>query len=217
MMKYLDSLCPELQNSLKTLNNWRPVQEKAFEKGLLERKNILVCSPTASGKTLVAEIALVENAIRMKKIGIYLAPLKALANEKYKEFKKKYPFLKIGISTGDFDSDDNKLGYYDILFLTAEKADSLIRHKSSWINDKGIVVIDEFHLLNDIKRGPVLEIVITLLKQFLKDVQFIALSATVGNPKEIANWLDANLVYDEWRPVKLKLGILNKRLNFMKE
>jgi len=216
-MKYLDSLCPELQNSLKTLNNWRPVQEKAFEKGLLERKNILVCSPTASGKTLVAEIALVENAIRMKKIGIYLAPLKALANEKYKEFKKKYPFLKIGISTGDFDSDDNKLGYYDILFLTAEKADSLIRHKSSWINDIGIVVIDEFHLLNDIKRGPVLEIVITLLKQFLKDVQFIALSATVGNPKEIANWLDANLVYDEWRPVKLKLGILNKRLNFMKE
>jgi helicase len=69
------------------------------------------------------------------------------------------------------------------------------------------VVVDEIHLLNDAGRGPTLEILITMLRQILKKVQIIALSATIGNPKELAEWLNASLVIDTWRPVKLHQGI----------
>ena len=76
----------------------------------------------------------------------------------------------------------------------------------SWINEVKTVVIDEIHLLNDPRRGPTLEIIITLLKQLIKP-QIIGLSATIGNPKELAEWLEAELVSDDWRPVELKQGI----------
>jgi helicase len=96
-----------------------------------------------------------------------------------------------------------------------EKMDSLLRHKTSWISSITTVIIDEVHLLNDPKRGPTLEILLTLLKQLLKNVQLIALSATIGNPEELAKWLDANLVIDSWRPVKLHKGIyLNGEIEF---
>ena len=61
--------------------------------------------------------------------------------------------------------------------------------------------------MNDPSRGPTLEVVITLLRQVLKKAQFIALSATIGNPEELAEWLDANLVLDDWRPIDLHKGV----------
>ena len=64
-------------------------------------------------------------------------------------------------------------------------------------------------MLNDVERGPTLEIIITLLKQLLKNIQLIGLSATIGNPDQLSNWLNANLVEDTWRPVKLKEAIHN--------
>ena len=74
-------------------------------------------------------------------------------------------------------------------------------------NFNDFIIIDEVHLLNDPSRGPTLEIVITILKQVLKKAQFIALSATIGNPEALAGWLDAELVTDDWRPIELKKGI----------
>ena len=71
-----------------------------------------------------------------------------------------------------------------------------------------LVVIDEIHLLNDVERGPTLEILITIMKKLLKNVQLIGLSATIGNPSELAAWLGAKLVQDTWRPVPLKKGTL---------
>ena len=91
----------------------------------------------------------------------------------------------------------------------------MIRHQAQWLRFVNLVVIDEIHLLNDIERGPTLEIIITLLKQMINDVQIIGLSATIGNPKELANWLDAELVEDSWRPVPLHKGIYyNKEIEF---
>jgi len=84
----------------------------------------------------------------------------------------------------------------------------LIRHHAAWLQHVGVVVIDEIHLLNDIGRGPTLEILITILRRLLKNVQIIGLSATIGNPKELAAWLDAKLVIDNWRPVELKKGVM---------
>jgi helicase len=68
------------------------------------------------------------------------------------------------------------------------------------------VVIDEIHLLNDQSRGPTLEVVLTMLRRRLNDAQFIGLSATIGNDEALADWLDAGLVDDDWRPVELREG-----------
>ncbi len=192
----------------KEVDELRPSQVKAVNAGLFKNKNLLVCTPTASGKTLIAELTLTKNILEGKGKAVYIVPLKALANEKFKDFKRKYDSLfNIALSIGDLDSADPYLTGYDLIICTAEKLDSLIRHHSPWLQDVKTVIVDEIHLMNDPGRGPTLEILITILRQLLKNVQLIALSATIGNPKELAEWLDANLVIDEWRPVKLKKGV----------
>lgn len=191
-----------------------PVQEKAVQTGLLSRNSLLVCAPTASGKTLVATMAIVNTLPSGK--AVYLVPLKALANEKYKEYSGllKSTEYKVAMATGEVDSDSKYLAEYDLLILTTEKLDSLLRHQIPWIKKVKTVIIDEIHLLNDQTRGPTLEIVITLLKALIRP-QLIGLSATIGNPQELAQWLEAKLVVDNWRPVKLKQGIcLNKKTQF---
>lgn len=191
-----------------------PVQKKAAEAGLLQNQSLLVCSPTASGKTLIATIAIVNNLSAGK--AIYLVPLKALASEKFQEYQKLFQKTSyhVALSTSEIDSDSPYLAKYDLIILTTEKLDSLIRHQVSWLSQVKTVIIDEVHLLNDPSRGPTLEIIITLLKSLIKP-QLIALSATIGNPKELAFWLEAKLVADSWRPVKLKQGIYcNQEIEF---
>lgn len=187
--------------------NLTPIQEKSVQAGLIENKSLLVCAPTASGKTLVATMGIIK-ALETGGKAIYLVPLKALANEKFKEYLKllEGTNYKAIISIGDLDSESNYLAKYDLLIMTTEKLDSLLRRKVAWLSEVKTVIIDEIHLLNDPIRGPTLEIILTLLKQFVKP-QLIGLSATIGNPKELAEWLGAELVIDDWRPVELKQGI----------
>ena len=204
-----DKIPKELYNILeKEIKKLRPAQEKAIKKGLLDRKNLLVCTPTASGKTLIAELAALKSIIESKGKAIYIVPLKALASEKYKDFKKRYGNVaKVALSIGDIDSTDSYLVDYDLIITTSEKLDSLIRHHAPWVSLISTIIIDEIHLLNDPGRGPTLEILITILRQLLKKAQIIALSATIGNPEELAEWLKAELVIDNWRPVKLHKGV----------
>mgnify|MGYP001576763926 FL=1 len=192
----------------KEITNLRPSQEKSIKKGLLSGKNLLVCTPTASGKTLIAELAAIKSIVEGRGKAVYIVPLKALASEKYKDFKRRYSKIaKIALSVGDVDSADSYLAEYDFLVVTAEKLDSLIRHHTAWLSSIKAVIVDEIHLLNDTERGPTLEVLITILKQILKNAQFIGLSATIGNAEELAQWLNAELVVDDWRPVKLHKGI----------
>jgi len=184
-----------------------PIQQKAIGGGLLGGASQLVCAPTASGKTLIATMALV-NALERGGKAIYLVPLKALAGEKYKEYLALFngTKYKVVVSTSDIDSDSSYLAKYDVLILTTEKLDALLRHHITWLGEVKTIIIDEIHLLNDPKRGPTLEVVLTLLKTMIK-AQLIGLSATIGNPKELAEWLGATLIIDSWRPVELKSGI----------
>lgn len=192
----------------KEISKLRPAQEKSIKKGLLEGKSLLVCTPTASGKTLIAELAALKSIVEGKGKAVYIVPLKALAAEKYKNFKKRYGHIaKVALSMGEIDSSDPYLGEYDLIVTTSEKLDSLIRHHSPWLSGIRTIIVDEIHLLNDAERGPTLEILLTILKQLLKNVQIIGLSATIGNAEELAEWLHADLVVDEWRPVKLHKGI----------
>ena len=186
----------------------RPAQEKAIKAGLLAGENLMVCTPTASGKTLIAEIAAIKQILENNGKVIYIVPLIALANQKFKDFKKRYEKLfKIALSIGDYDNADPYLLNYDLIICTSEKLDSLTRHQAPWLHSISCVVIDEIHLLNDVSRGPTLEVLITTLRKLLPKVQIIGLSATIGNPKELARWLNAKLVEDAWRPVPLKKGV----------
>jgi len=201
------------KNYYNKFPNLTPIQNKSVQAGLLEDKSLLVCAPTASGKTLVATMAIV-NVIGKGK-AVYLVPLKALANEKYKEYLDLFKNTehKAIMSTGDIDSESNYLANYDLLILTTEKLDSLLRHKVSWLSEVKTVIVDEIHLLNDASRGPTLEIILTLLKMLIRP-QIIGLSATIGNPDELAGWLEAELVQDDWRPVELKQGVHFKETEF---
>ncbi|MBR9692080.1 DEAD/DEAH box helicase [Candidatus Woesearchaeota archaeon] len=216
-----DKIPQPLYNSLlPDIEEFRPSQEKAIEKGLLDRKNLLVCTPTASGKTLIAELAMVKSILENRGKAIYIVPLKALANEKFKDFKKRYgDYCNIALSIGDLDSADPYLEKYNLIICTAEKLDSLIRHHAPWLGNVATVVVDEVHLMNDPGRGPTLEILITMLRELLKEkVQLISLSATIGNPDELSEWMDANLVIDNWRPVELHKGVYDgKKIEFEKK
>jgi helicase len=176
--------------------------------GVLEGKNLVLAVPTASGKTLVAEISALKHIRERGGKVLYLVPLKALATEKYDEFKK---FGKIGIkvilSTGDFDSLDPTLGKYDIIIATNEKADSIFRHRPGWVGAVTLLVADEIHLMGDGSRGPTLEAVITRFRLLNSKAQVLALSATISNSDEIAGWLNAGIVTSCWRPVPLKEGV----------
>ena len=192
-----------------------PPQEEAVQTGALEGKNLVLASPTASGKTLIAELCSLKHVLEKKGKVVYLTPLRALANEKFDEFKKYTSIRKadgrrvsVGISTGDFDSGDSWLGRYDVIVTTNEKADSLLRHRVKWMDDISLVVADEVHLLNDGDRGPTLEVVLARLMQVNPEMQVLALSATIHNVEEIASWLKAAYVVTEWRPVTLKEGVL---------
>lgn len=202
-------LPPQLYDILaKDIDELRPAQEKAIEKGLLKGKNLLVCTPTASGKTLIAELTGIKNILEGKGKMVYIVPLKALASEKFKSFNERYGgFLRVALSMGELDSADPYLADYDLIVTVAEKLDSLIRHHAPWLGSVSTVIVDEVHLMNDVSRGPTLEILMTILRSLLKDMQLIALSATIGNPEELAEWMDAELVIDDWRPVKLEKGI----------
>jgi len=192
-----------------------PPQKEAVKAGALEGKNLVLASPTASGKTLIAELCALKHVLEEDGKVLYLTPLRALASEKYQEFKKYAMIRKksgrrisVGISTGDYDRSDPWLERYDIIVTTNEKADSLLRHRTRWINAISLVVADEVHLLNDADRGPTLEVVLARLMQTNPDAQLLALSATVRNAEEAAEWLKAASITMEWRPVVLKEGVL---------
>ena len=192
-----------------------PPQAEAVERGLLDGKSMLLAMPTASGKTLLAELAMLRAALSGRR-SLYIVPLRALASEKYDSFQKfKELGVAVGISTGDLDKKDERLGRNQIIIATSEKADSLMRNGASWVRDLSVLVVDEIHLLNDPGRGPTLEMTITKLRRCNPGLQIIALSATVANSGEIASWLGADMVCSDWRPIQLREGIIcNERLVF---
>jgi len=189
-----------------------PPQADSVKSGLLDGKSILVSSPTASGKTLIAMLAMISYLSKNDGKVIYLSPLRALAAEKFSEFKKLEKIslgkkIKVSISTGDYENIEKNLENSNVLILTNEKMDSIIRHGTEWVEEIGLVITDEVHLIGDENRGPTLEMVLTQLKLLDTKPQIIALSATITNSDEIADWLDCKLVKNNWRPVPLTEGV----------
>jgi len=198
--------------------NLHPPQAEAIQKGILNGKSLLMAVPTAAGKTLIAELCMVKSILANDGRCLYIAPLKALASEKYNDFKNKYAPLgiEVGLAIGDKDSPAQHLNRYKILVATAEKVDSLLRSRAmADINSLSVAVLDEIHFINDGSRGPTLEILAARLRQLNPNIQILGLSATVSNAAEIARWLRAELVSSSWRPIPLKEGVYySERIQF---
>ena len=197
-------------------NDWgikmlHPPQAEAMP-SILAGRNTMLCIPTASGKSLVAFMGLV-NQIMTRNVGsrgIYIVPLKALASEKLEELKQlgESLGLKIGLGIGDAPNEAKQIDDCDILVCTSEKLDSLMRSKSEVLRRVSVVVADEFHLVNDSHRGPTMEINLARIRHLLPEAQIITLSATVGNSQDLADWLDSDLIVSQWRPVSLEYATL---------
>ncbi len=184
-----------------------PPQAAAVEAGVLDGENLVAAVPTASGKTLMASLAML-SAVERGGSALYIVPLRALAAEKRDEFAAfEAAGVEVGISTGNYESTDDWLAAKDVVVATSEKVDSLIRNGASWIDDLACVVADEVHLVDDAHRGPTLEVTLAKLRGRLPGLQTVALSATIGNARAIADWLDAELVESTWRPIDLRTGV----------
>ncbi|WP_436928376.1 ATP-dependent DNA helicase [Halosimplex halobium] len=184
-----------------------PPQAEAVDAGVTEGENLVASVPTASGKTLVATLAMLASVERGGK-ALYIVPLRALASEKREEFEQFEQYgLDVGVSTGNYESEGGWLASKDIVVATSEKVDSLVRNDAPWLDELTCVVSDEVHLVDDGERGPTLEVTLAKLRQLNPDLQTVALSATIGNAEALAEWLDAALVDSEWRPIELKKGV----------
>jgi len=189
------------------LDTLYPPQAEAIGPAL-EGRNLVLALPTASGKSLVAYLAVLKKVLAGGR-ALYIVPLRALASEKADDLRAFEPLgISVGVATGDYDSPGGALERYDIVVATSEKADSLLRHRAGWLSELSAIVADEVHLLGDPDRGPTLEVILTRFRQLNPKAQLLALSATVSNSKEMARWLGAEHRSSEWRPVKLREGVL---------
>ena len=190
-----------------------PPQAEAVKAGLLGGKSVLVSAPTASGKTLVAVLAMMAHlsSRRRGKI-VYLSPLRALASEKFAEFRRIGRVVlggkkaRVMVSTGET-GQGARIGDADILVLTNERMDALLRQDPKWAARIGLVVADEVHMIGDPFRGATLEMILARMRLSKRAPQIVGLSATMTNAAEIAKWLGARLVDSDWRPVQLREGV----------
>ncbi len=174
----------------------------------LDGKNLMVAIPTASGKSMIAYLAAIKHVLVRGGKVLYIVPLRALASEKYEDLRKFERLgIKVDVSSGDLDSPDPQLENFDIIVATSEKADALLRHQSHWLQRISLVVADEVHLIHDRGRGPTLEVTLAKFRRFNPDLQIIALSATIRNSREVADWLNAEHISSNWRPTPLKEGV----------
>lgn len=213
MNKLEDIHGPEFDDILRqSLRGWgiehlTDVQCRALQAGVASGESLVVCAPTSSGKTLVGEIT-VHQALRRGQRCLYLVSHKALADQKYSDFVAKFsdeasnPYGTVGLSTGDGDEGDIQS---DLLITTYEKG--LVLVMTGQIDPRDCVIVaDELQIIGDPNRGPSIEILCAFLRH--RDItQFLALTATVENPSDLAWWLRCNLVQSFVRDVDLRQEI----------
>jgi helicase len=196
-----------------------PVQEKAvrdygvldYNGGLDGNQNLLVIAPTSSGKTFIGEMAAITQVIHKKKT-IYLVPLKTLAEEKYRNFKRLYSNcgFDITISSRDRKEEDKKIsrGQFQVAIMVYEKFNYFLLKYPSFLSGVSLVVIDELQLINNPERGPLLEEMLVNLQNQEQKIKIISLSACLENQEAFLNWLPSRVLTSYRRPVELRKGIV---------
>ncbi len=189
-----------------------PVQEKAIQQyGLFESRNLIVFSPTSSGKTFIGEMAAIKAARKKLKV-FYLVPQKSLAEEKYVEFSERYGEvgIRVVISNRDHREFDELIqrGDFDIAIVVYEKMQGLLVNTPSLLTSAGLIVVDELQMITDEFRGPVLEVLLTRIVTSDASPQILGLSAVLGKTDRLEKWLKARVLVEAQRPVELRKGIL---------
>ncbi|MDD4052697.1 MAG: DEAD/DEAH box helicase [candidate division Zixibacteria bacterium] len=188
-----------------------PLQYRAIDEfGLLEYESLLISAPTSSGKTFCGEMALARAVLQRRK-GIFLVPLKAVAEEKYRQFSDCYgeAGLRVVVGTRDHPENDAAItnGRFDIAVMVYEKLNSLLLTNFDLMGRVGALVVDEIQMLADGRRGAQLEMALTKLRYSRYRPQIIALSAVLGDATALADWLGCRLLLESGRPVELRRGV----------
>ena len=196
-----------------------PFELSDFQKysiqAILEGNHILVTAHTGSGKTLPAEFAIEHFVAQGKKV-IYTSPIKALSNQKFHEFSKKFPNISFGILTGDIKFNPEA----DVLIMTTEILRNTLLQKNTnnqsvplkfemdFENELACVIFDEVHYINDADRGKIWEETIMFL---YNHIQLVMLSATIDRPSDFANWIE-DVKSDENNKKSVYLAPTNHRV-----
>lgn len=194
-----------------------PFELDRFQKDAIASLNagrsVVVCAPTGSGKTLIGEYA-IYRALSQRKRVFYTTPLKALSNQKLRDFREKFGIDQVGLLTGDASINRDA----PILVMTTEIFRNMlygtpIGQVGISLVDVEAVVLDECHYMNDRQRGTVWEESIIYCPH---EVQLVALSATVANSDQLTDWLNrvhgpTDLIYSDFRPVPLEFHYCNPK------
>ena len=184
-------------------------QEDAIS-AIEHNKSVVVSAPTGSGKTLIADYIIDRDFNKGIRV-IYTAPIKALSNQKYKEFSRIYGEENVGILTGDVQKNPDAL----ILIMTTEIYRNMVMSNDPFISDISYVIFDEIHYINDIERGYVWEESIIFSKP---NVRVLCLSATIPNADEFAKWIEAIkehevvVIRHDERPVPLHVNFYDAEI-----
>ena len=188
-----------------------PSQRALADSGYIDSdSHWLICSPTGSGKTLMGEWA-IERAWRLGLSAAYIAPLRAIVDERLVEWGKLYPERRVVAYTGTSAQGSKPQSNDHLLLFTPEKFASYLsswKIHLPWLSRLGVLVIDELHVIGDSSRGAVLESLIGRLERVNPFVRIVGLSATLSNSKEVAAWLNASLFESSWRPVPVTHRLL---------
>jgi helicase len=180
-------------------------------RGNEDNQNLLVIAPTSSGKTFIGEMAAIAQVIHLQKI-IFLAPLRALADEKYRHFKNLYSHcgMYIVISTRDRSIDDHNIisGDYDVAVMAYEKFNYFCLKCPQFLDIVSLVIIDEMQLINDSKWGLLLESIVNHIDKKNKNIKIIALSAFIEGQEAFLRWFPVQTLISYQRPVELRKGIV---------
>jgi helicase len=223
-LRECESIPPSLRDAfLQRFGNecrMTPIQAEAIEQGICScNSHFIVSAPTNSGKTLVALFRIFTDLIAKRTRCVYVAPLKALAEEKKNEFEELSrlieqfggPKIRVAITTGDYQLTEDFLGSPppddgELIICTPERLEILLRSKENifWARAAGTFVIDEFHLLGDVRRGATVEILVTRILASCPWSKIVALSATMGGSDAVVKWFakgnrPVTLLENTWR------------------
>jgi len=194
------------------LKHLLPIQAESVNRyGLLRGQSLIINAPGTSGKTFCGEMA----ALRAASLGqraVFLVPLKAIAEEKYRTFKERYASLGIRVSLATRDHTDRGVagGDFGLLVTIYEKFNAITAADPSLIRNVGCFVIDEFQLISDPERGAELEILMAKIRAFNPSAQLVILVGEGAFPADISGWLKVPVFEENRRPVDLRLGVLHR-------